>query len=155
MRLNQEGACSTASKRPTSHQPYLISNRAPDTRAYRRLVPLVHHCRTALATPVRYATRVSQNAAFPKHAYVHGVREAQRNDTNLCDTSRIIGTNPHTAHSHCLTCPVRLCTSRGAIDLPSSSRLKRVAIGNAREVCYGIRQRSAAEPKALTELDSN
>ena len=118
-------------------------------------MPLIHHCRTALATPVRYATRVSQNAAFPKHAYVHGVREAQRDDTNLCDTSRIIGTNPYTSRSHCLTCPVRLCTSRGAIDLPSSSRLKRVAIGNAREVCYGIRQRSAAEPKALTELDSN
>ena len=72
-----------------------------------------------------------------------------------CDTSRIIGTNPYTSRSDCLTCPVRLCTSRGAIDLPSSSRLKRVAIGNAREVCYGIRQRSAAEPKALTELDSN
>ena len=119
-------------------------------------MPLIHHCRTALATPVRYAARVTQDATFPEHAYVHGVREAQRNDTNLCDTSRIIGTNPYTAHSHCLTCPVRLCTSRGAIDLPSSSRLKRVAIGNAREACYEIRQRSAAGPnKALTELDSN
>ena len=118
-------------------------------------MPLIHHCRTALATPVRYATRVTQDATFPKHAYVHGVREAQRNDTNLCDTSRIIGTNPYTSRSHCLTCPVRLCTSRGAIDLPSSSRLKRVAIGNVQEVCYGIRQRSAAEPKALTGLDSS
>ena len=142
---------------PTSRRPYLISHRASYTRKYRRPVPLIHHCRTALATPVRYATRVTQDATFPEHAYVHGVREAQRNDTspNLCDTSRIIGTNPYTSRSHCLTCPVRLCTSRGAIDLPSSSRLKRVAIGNAREVCYRIRQRSAAEPKALTELDSN
>ena len=102
---------------------------------------------------------MTQDATFPKHADVHGVREAQRSDTNLCDTSRITGTIPCTSHARYLTCPTRLCASGGAIDLTCSSRLERVAIGDAQKVCYGIRQRSAAEPKAvhkaLTELDSN
>ena len=92
---------------------------------------LVHHCRAAFATPVLNAARVPQNASFPQHTYIDGVRKAERCDANLYDTLQNIAGDRFASRTSSFTCPTRADPSVDALELSSSSRLERVAIGGA------------------------
>ena len=69
--------------------------------------------------------------SFPQHAYIDGVRKAERCDANLYDTLQNIAGKRFATRTSSFTCPTRAGPSVDALELSSSSRLERVAIGGA------------------------
>ena len=65
------------------------------------------------------------------YIYIDSVRKAERCDANLYDTLQNIAGERFASRTSSFTCPTRAGPSVDALELSSSSRLERVAIGGA------------------------